>query len=892
MNERLERSMYSFVLRYSGRNQLYILAFVVFSWPIGFMLLDLPKQIINRALEAKEEVFRIAVLGFAEIPLQVSQSTFLVILCSVFLVLVVANNALKFHINTSKGRAAERLLRRLRYALFSRVLRFPIPRFKRTSQGEIISMITAETEPVGAFFVGAVVDPIFQGGLLLVAIGFIIVQNPWLGLAAAAFYPLQIYVVPRLQKKVSALGKARLREIRHLSDHVGETVSGIVDIHANDASNLELARFTDRLSNIYNIRFEIFQRKYMIKALNNFLDKLAPFLFYLFGGLLVIDNKLDIGQLVAVIGAHREMSSPWKEMLNWYQQQADARVKYDQVVSQFDVDGMLDATMQHTDAEPGFSLAGDIDISNVSLVDEDEVRRLANLTIKLGSDSNLVVVGSGNSGKDYLGQVLARLAIPTSGQIKVAGHDLTVLPESVTGRRMTYVSGAPFMQSASVRDNLLYGLKNRPLRPADYDDEEAPGRERDFAEAARTGNIVSDYKADWVDFETAGVKDLDELSTRLVQVLDIVEMSEDIYNLGLRGTVDPDRRRDIAESALKARAGLTERLSEPEYEGLVEKFDRSRYNTNASVAENLLFGTTVGDAFDHDRMAENDYVLQVLRDADLIDDMLAAGRSVAETMIEIFADLPPGHEFFEQYSFISSDDLPEFRTLLSRTEKSGVDEMNAEDRAALLSLPFKVVTAQHRLGVVTDELETKILRAREIFAAGLPDDLRGGVEFFEPEKYNAAGSLQDNILFGKLVYGQAEGMRRIGGLVAETLDNLGLRGAVLEAGLEFPVGVGGSRLSSGQRQRLGIARALLKRADIMVLNESTSALDPAAQDRLAGKVLEARGGQGVVWVANRASMASRFARVVVLEDGQIAEQGTFDELNKEGTALHELLQSS
>ncbi|MDG2270514.1 MAG: ATP-binding cassette domain-containing protein, partial [Alphaproteobacteria bacterium] len=408
----------------------------------------------------------------------------------------------------------------------------------------------------------------------------------------------------------------------------------------------------------------------------------------------------------------------------------------------------------------------------------------------------------------------------------------------------------------------------------------------------RTGNLVSDYKADWVDFEAAGVKDLDELFARLLQVLDVVEMSEDIYNLGLRGTVDPDRRGDIAESALKARAGLTERLSEPEYEGLVEKFDRSRYNSNASVAENLLFGTTVGNAFDHDRMAENDYVLQVLRDADLIDDMLAAGRSVAETMIEIFADLPPSHEFFDQYSFISSDDLPEFRTLLSRTEKSGADNMNPEDRASLLSLPFKLVTAQHRLGVVTDELEAKILRAREIFAAGLPDELRGGVEFFEPEKYNAAGSLQDNILFGKLVYGQAEGVREIGGLIAETLDNLGLRGAVLEAGLEFQVGVGGSRLSSGQRQRLGIARALLKRADIMVLNESTSALDPAAQDRLAEKVLEARGGQGVIWVANRASLASQFARVAVLTDGQMAEQGTFDELNKEGTALHELLQSS
>jgi len=884
--------MYSFVLRYSGRQQIYILLFVVLSWPIGFMLLDLPKQIINRALGKAQEVYHLAVLGIAEVPFAVPQWMFLTIVCMLFLLLVILNNGLKFHINTTKGRTAERLLRRLRYALFSRVLRFPIPHFKRASQGEIISMITAESEPIGAFFVGAVVDPIFQGGLLLVALGFILVQDPMLGVAAAAFYPLQIYVVPRLQKKVSALGKARLRQIRHLSDHVGETVGGIVDIHANDTSNLELARFADRLGNIYNIRFEIFQRKYMIKFINNFLDKLAPFLFYLFGGLLVIDGKLDIGQLVAVIGAHREMSSPWKELLNWYQQQADARVKYEQVVSQFEVPDMLDESLQHADPDDGLKIDGDIEFSNVSLTDEDEVRRLANLSVKMGIDGNVAVTGAGSSGKEYFGMLLARLAAPSSGQLQVAGRSIVELPESVTGRRMTYVSASPFMQSASVRDNLLYGLKNRPIRPAAYDDEEEVKRQRDFAEAATAGNIDFDFHADWIDFDAAGVKDSAELFERAISVLETVELSDDIYNLGLRGTIDPDLRPDIAEAALKAREGLADRLNEADYKGLVEKFDRSIYNTNASLAENLLFGTTVGDAFDHDRMAENAYVLEVLREADLIDDLLKAGREVAETMIEIFADLPPGHEFFEQYSFISSEDLPEFKTLLSRTDRHGYDEMRPEDRNALLSLPFKVVVAQHRLGVITDELQAKVLRAREIFAEKLPDDLQGAVEFFDPERYNASASLQDNILFGKLVYGQAEGSKRIGGLIADTLDNLGLRGAVLEAGLEFQVGVGGARLSSGQRQKLGLARALLKRPEVLVLNESTSALDPSAQDRLAEKVLAAREGRGVVWIVNRVSMASKFDRVLVLSDGRLAEEGSYAELDTEGSTMRELLESA
>lgn len=891
MAERMDRSMYRFVLKHSGRQQLYILIFVAISWPIGFMLFEVPKQIINRALGGDGPPFVASVLGVYDYVFFGSQTMFLVILCVFFLLLVVLNNALKYHINTTKGRIAERLLRRLRYSLFSRVLRFPLHHFKRTSQGEVISMITAESEPIGAFFVGSVVDPIFLSGQLIVAIGFIVIQNPLLGVAAAALYPIQIYIVPRLQKKVGQLGKARLREIRRLSDHVGESVTGVVDIHANDTSNLELSRFADRLSTIYNIRFEIFRRKYTIKFLNNFLDKLAPFLFYLFGGILVIEGDITIGALVAVIAAHKDMSQPWKELLNWYQQQYDARVKYEQVVSQFDPDGMLDEEVLLTDAEGDQSLVGPIEFANVSLVDEDEVRRLAGLTLNLDPHSSVAVVGGGSSGKDYFASLLARLAVPTGGRITIDGKNLAELPESVTGRRIAYAGGTPAMQSASVRDNLVYGLKHRPVRLPDYDEAEAKQRQSDLAEAARAGNIEHDFNADWIDYESAGVDGPEALFERMLTVFDIVELSDDIYQLGLRGTVDPAERPDIAEAILKSRAAMADRLRDPAYSELVELFDRSAYNTNATVAENLLFGTPVGDTFDINRLPQHPYMLETLRKSDLVDDLITAGRSVTETMVEIFADLPPGHEFFEQYSFISSDDLPEFRTLLSRTDHRSHDEMTEEDRVALMSLPFKLNVAQHRLGIITDELREKILTARDRFAADLPDELSDAVEFFDPDTYNAAAALQDNILFGKLAYGQAEGPRRVGALIAETLDDLHLRGSVMEAGLEFQVGVGGGRLSTVQRQKLSLARALLKRPDLFIANDATSAMDPSVQDRIVEKIVQEREGKGVIWVVNRAAMTAKFDRVVVFVDGRMVEHGPYCELNREGTALYELLQS-
>ena len=81
MAERMDRSMYRFVLKHSGRQQLYILIFVAISWPIGFMLFDVPKQIINRALGGEGPPFTASVLGLFEFSFGGSQVIFLVILC-------------------------------------------------------------------------------------------------------------------------------------------------------------------------------------------------------------------------------------------------------------------------------------------------------------------------------------------------------------------------------------------------------------------------------------------------------------------------------------------------------------------------------------------------------------------------------------------------------------------------------------------------------------------------------------------------------------------------------------------------------------------------------------------------------------------------------------------
>jgi putative ABC transport system ATP-binding protein len=878
----MESSLYRFVLKYAPRETAWVCALTIGSMPFYYLSLEVPKTIVNQALLQKGISFPTTLLG-----VELDRIAYLFVLCAAFFFLFVTNTGMKQYINTLKGRLGERLLRRLRYELVSRVLRFPLPHFRKVSAGEIIPMVTAEVEPLGGFMGDAIAQPLIQGGTLLVIVTFLFVQNPWIGLAAVSLYPLQAYLIPKLQRRVNQLGKERVRAVRKLSERIGEAIGGVQEVHGHGTQTWERTDFTRRLGHIFKIRFEIYQRKSFVKFLNNMLNQMVPLLFYSIGGYLVITGELSVGALTAALAANKDMTSPWKELLDYYQQMQDSKIKYEQVTEQFKPENMFDEALQAPLAEPPPRLEGAVVASNVGLLEDAHTKLLESASFRIEPGEKVALVGPPGGGKEAVAMLLARLYLPTSGNIAVGGKDLETLPSGVLGARIGYVGPNAYLFAASVSENLAYGLRQRLVKPPEYDAAAARLRERWLAEAARAGNLPLDPDADWVDWEAAGLGEGRTPADAMIDALIAVDLEDDLYHFGLRGTIDPKERPDIAEAVLKARAALQARIRDPDLAPLVEVFDPARYNNNATLAENLLFGTPVNPAFDVDRLAENAYVLGVLDKVGLTENLVEVGREVATTMIELFADLPPGHEFFEQFSFISSEDLPEFQALLGRVDGRG--SMAPADRARLLTLPFKLIEARHRLGLLDDSIKARVLEARGIFREGLPESARHAIEFFDPAAYNAATTLQDNILFGKLAYGQARASARVGKLIVEILDELKLRRTVLEVGLAFSVGVGGGRLSHVQRQKLAIARALLKRPDLLILNEATAGFDSGTQARVMDNLFKACARSTVVWALHNPALADRFERVLVFADGRVAESGKLEELKQPGTLFAELL---
>jgi ABC-type multidrug transport system fused ATPase/permease subunit len=92
------------------------------SFPFLYATLELPKLIVNDALSGKDS-HRLYGMEFGQVD-------YLFLLCGLFLILVLINGGFKYVVNVYEGIVGERMLRRLRYELFSRVLRFPLPHFR------------------------------------------------------------------------------------------------------------------------------------------------------------------------------------------------------------------------------------------------------------------------------------------------------------------------------------------------------------------------------------------------------------------------------------------------------------------------------------------------------------------------------------------------------------------------------------------------------------------------------------------------------------------------------------------------------------------------------------------------------------------------------------------
>jgi len=240
----------------------------------------------------------------------------------------------------------------------------------------------------------------------------------------------------------------------------------------------------------------------------------------------------------------------------------------------------------------------------------------------------------------------------------------------------------------------------------------------------------------------------------------------------------------------------------------------------------------------------------------------------------------------------ADDELPALQLRESRVELRDVCFAYRRDEPVLRGMSFtaepgKVTALVGPSGGGKSTVLALLLRFYEIESGQiLIDDqniagvsrrsLRGQTAYVGQDVYLFRASIRENIAFGKKDASDAEIMAAAQAACAHDF----IMG--FPQGYDTPVGEHGTQLSGGQRQRIAVARALLKNAPIILLDEATAALDSESEKQVQEAIEHLCQGRTTIVIAHRLHTIMHADTILVVEGGEIVERGTHDELLRRG----------
>ncbi|BBO86600.1 hypothetical protein DSCO28_71660 [Desulfosarcina ovata subsp. sediminis] len=851
-----EKPLFSWILKRYRAAQVALLILMLASIVLRILPLEFQKRIVNTAIAD-------------------GNTPLLIRYCILFLLALIIAGGLKYVGNVAEKWIGLKLTEEIRNRLFTHVLTLPMGYFRHTAPGTVITALTAELSAVSFFLGGALVVPITSLLTFLLFLAYMVYLEPYLALITLIIYPFEVAIVPQLQKRMNQLNVRRIHVVRQMSNQIGESVAGIHEIHGNASFRLEANRFAAESAGLTEIVKRTFVLKYGVKFLNNIFQHLGPFFLFLVGGYLAIEGRFSLGALVAFLSAHEKLYDPWKEILEYYQNYQDANVRYRRVMAQFDrqPDFVLNGA-----SPPAQQFAGNIRVQGLSYSIGSHVHLLSDVNMNVRHGELVALVGPSGSGKSTLAMLIGQQYRYRRGSIRIDHQELSDLNKRDISSNIGFVAQHPFIFSGTIRDNLCYS--RRALREADA---------------------------------SAHAQELPTTS-ELLDVVRQVGLTDDILRFGLHAKLAPDDENNLAAPIVELRR-LLRREADASIQGLIESYDVHRYLAYGSIYENIVFGRPLDPAYGIDTVAGHPVFVDFLYAQGIYTQLVDLGFQIARATVQLLEGVQPEALFFTSNP-MSLNEFDRYRDIVGHHNvQRGRPVWQEEDEKALLTLALRFVPGRHKMIALPAQLKRLLLAARNAFLAQIgnidpsvceSDGAMGTVNhaaasinrpsapfaFYCPNDLIYTAPIIENIVFGKAISDDPAERAELDGIVFKLLRTQKVTESIVAMGLGFDVGSKGDRLSGGQRQKLALARALLKYPSVLILDEATASLDNMSQAQIQ-RLLETqmRSKTTVIAVIHRLDLLPGYDQVVVLEGGRITESGTYDELIHRKGALYDLIQS-
>jgi len=304
-NVSMPSTIIGFVLRTSGRHQAALAVLSVLVFLLSTAPLELQRRVVNVLVDrgAFETVLWLA---------------------AAYVGVVLAEQSLKLCLNVYRGWVAEDAVRRLR-SLVGDYAGRATRDISGEEAGVEISMVLEEAEPIGSFAGVSLSEPLLQGGVLASVILYMLYLDWRLALLGLAFFIPQVAVVPLLQRAINRRAQSRILVKRGISGGLVSRVSG--GRRASDG-HVEWGWTHDPIERVFTLNMGIYKLKFTMNLLMNMMHHLSVAAALCFGGWQVLQGRIEVGTVVAVVAGLGKLNDPWGDIVNWARELAVVAVKY------------------------------------------------------------------------------------------------------------------------------------------------------------------------------------------------------------------------------------------------------------------------------------------------------------------------------------------------------------------------------------------------------------------------------------------------------------------------------------------------------------------------------------------------------------------------------------
>jgi ABC-type bacteriocin/lantibiotic exporter with double-glycine peptidase domain len=302
--------LYRYIWKISARDQVILSILSIGVFLLELVPLELQRRMVNAAVNHGE--FRL-----------------ILILGGIYLGVALLHGGLKLVTNVYRGSVSESTNKHLRMQVRERDAADSASARRPDDHGVRISIIVSEVEAVGSFAGSSFSEPVLNAGILLSVFGYMLYTQPWLAMVAIGMFLPQLLFIPALQEAINRRTERRIETLRALS-------ADIVNEATSNGEARSHSTFRRRVGFVYLLNMQIFIRKFGINFLMNLLYTLGVIGILCVGGWLVLQEKTEVGTIVAFISGLARMNAPWRDLMNWFRDLTNAGTKYRLIAEQLE----------------------------------------------------------------------------------------------------------------------------------------------------------------------------------------------------------------------------------------------------------------------------------------------------------------------------------------------------------------------------------------------------------------------------------------------------------------------------------------------------------------------------------------------------------------------------